>query len=277
MSRSAIAANLLLLLLPLTATAGKSASGADHVNHFREPGPKVEDGISFTAENAIARPDMAKLALSIDNGTDDWVLVEMAETSLAFEHGTYPNMRRSNRTMRIPPKGKKKPTVEVGGRDDLHVDAYSVVIGGVSKVDGKGKPVTVEPFSVPPSSNSVEAGPFSCSMAKLKKSTRVTEATFECVYSGSKVGLIDASRLAWRIESGQEFANFDRKAGQDLIFPGEKIKISAVAQIEGRVVDMQFANMSIVWNDTFAESDRKGVAPVKIELQIDPGETAGKN
>jgi hypothetical protein len=42
------------------------------------------------------------------------------------------------------------------------------------------------------------------------------------------------------------------------------------------VVDMQFANMTIVWKNTFSTSKAKKVELKTFELEYDPGLTAGK-
>ncbi len=40
---------------------------------------------------------------------------------------------------------------------------------------------------------------------------------------------------------------------------------------------MQFANMTIIWNDTFVESEAKKLSPQEIIFEIDRGMTNGKN
>ena len=76
----------------------------------------------------------------------------------------------------------------------------------------------------------------------------------------------------------KEYANDVKSSDPKLIFKkGEKIKVKAVFHIPGRIADMQFANMTISWKDTFVETEAKKLAGQQVSFEIDPGMTNGKN
>ncbi len=273
------AALLLALSLPASARRKDKGADADHTNHFREPPPVEIDGVSVSTRDAVARADLLKLKVEIDNDTNDWVMFENDQAMFVLSHGSYPSSAGtlSAAVSRVKPRGKKSPTLQLTGRSDLHVDAFDLQLTGLQRVPTGGAGVDVPPFALPASTNDVKAGNFECGLDKLKKETGETWARFSCTYRGDMVGIIDATKLSFRIESGQSFANENRKAGQDLLLPGEKSKITAIARIEGRIVDMQFANMEIIWDGVFTEVDPQPIDTGTLHYEVDPGETAGNN
>ena len=57
---------------------------------------------------------------------------------------------------------------------------------------------------------------------------------------------------------------------------GESETFAATVHIEGKIVDMQFANMEIVWKDTFKDCKVIKLEGATVNMIVDPGLTAGK-
>ncbi|MBU0766131.1 MAG: hypothetical protein KJ607_15010, partial [Bacteroidetes bacterium] len=76
---------------------------------------------------------------------------------------------------------------------------------------------------------------------------------------------------------GQEFANDDKKADMELMEKGEIVKFTVVFHVPGKITDMQFATMHIVWKETFIESTPKAMKTQTVNFELDPGLTDAKN
>ena len=63
----------------------------------------------------------------------------------------------------------------------------------------------------------------------------------------------------------------------DLIMTRDKVKLKAVFHIPGRIADMQFANMTLLWNESFRETNPQKLKGHEITFNIDRGITNGKN
>ncbi len=59
--------------------------------------------------------------------------------------------------------------------------------------------------------------------------------------------------------------------------PGDDIKFTAQFHVPGKIADMQFATMHIVWRETFMESNMVPMNTMKADFTLDPGLTQGKN
>jgi len=62
-----------------------------------------------------------------------------------------------------------------------------------------------------------------------------------------------------------------------MLADGESDKFNYYYEIPASIVDMQFANMQVVWKDTFRESEIVPMSAQSVEMVIDPGMTDGKN
>ena len=58
---------------------------------------------------------------------------------------------------------------------------------------------------------------------------------------------------------------------------GDKIKFKVTFHIPGRIADMQFANMTMSWKDAFIETKAQKLEGQKVNFELDPGLTNGKN
>jgi hypothetical protein len=114
---------------------------------------------------------------------------------------------------------------------------------------------------------------------KKRKETKQTAIRFKVTYTNDNkhYGLVSLGKAAMRVESGQEFAMANQKDKQVLLADGKDDKFNYYYEIPASVVDMQFANMWVVWKDTFRESEMVPLAVKPVELTMDAGLTDGKN
>jgi hypothetical protein len=131
-------------------------------------------------------------------------------------------------------------------------------------------------FMLPASVNQFTVGDFTIELVNISKKTQETAVKFKVTYTGNGMGLVDPKNLGVKLESGQVFANDKRDKGI-VLAKGESDTFTALFHIEGRIADMQFANMQIVWNDTFKNAELKKIDGTTLNLVLDPGMTAGKN
>ena len=80
-----------------------------------------------------------------------------------------------------------------------------------------------------------------------------------------------------KIESGQVFANAASKSKERMLSRGEEDNFTFIAEIPGKIVDMQFANMKLVWNKAFVKTQSVPFQVGSTAFTVDPGLTDGKN
>lgn len=246
----------------------------EHINYFKTQKDIETDVVNVSIKDPVARLTLAKFRAKVTNNTEDFILWDISEAS--FDIAGHSLETTKSKTSTIKPFGDEAKTLEVRG-SDLHVDSYSANVGKLSRVPLKGNAHKADDFALPASQNSFSTGPFTCNMTSVSKKTALTAAKFECTYKGGSFGIINPSKVAVRMSNGQEYANAMRKEKIQLLERGDKKKFTLYFEVPGRVEDMQFANMLIVWNDCFIESKAVPVEVPSMKFELDPGLTAGKN
>lgn len=245
-----------------------------HENHYRDV-PTIEtDELSVDLLDAHSQMGFTLLRAKITNKTSDYIIFKTGEVVFKYEHGEY---KPKSKMVIIEPKGHTSKTLKVTGDDKFHVESLTLVLNGFYILSSTGVTQDAPDFQLPPSVNDFSAGPFNCKLNKIKKETQETIAQFKCDYQGDHMGLVNPSKLVVRTEDGREYANVKRKAETKVLEQGDDIKFNAWFKIPGKIVDMQFANMIIVWKNTFIESKLQPLKLPKVDLVFDPGKTGGKN
>jgi hypothetical protein len=163
---------------------------------------------------------------------------------------------------------------------NMNTDEFEIILSGLYRIPAGGTVVPAPNFALPAKVNEFRAGnAYSCNLTKLVKETKVTEATFQCKYTGTgnQLGLLQPSKAAVKLENGQEYATSISKSKVYLMTPGEEEKIKVEFNIPGKIADMQFANMEIMWKESFRESMGAPVPEKTAKVLFDPGLTQGKN
>ncbi len=270
-----LAAIATLALLATPALAGKKDKvDPDHQNHFKDAeGVSGDFRVSIT--DALATDAEAKMKVRFHNGTADWLLVKTDESRFNIAGKDREPTRA--RMLLVDPKSDGARIVATTG-SGLHQDTIAFVPTGLYRIP-KDAPTRPAPdFQLPLSQSDVEAGGFNCAVPKkIKQETDETHVKFKCRYEGEGIGIVDPKQIQIRLEDGQKFANDDRKMDPQIVLPGDEFKFDAVFHVSAKIVDMQFATMHIVFNDTFREGQPEAIAFDPVVLELDAGMTAAQN
>jgi len=268
---------LLTVLLITTNVVNAQKIDPKHENHFKQLEPINTDEYTLTFSNAHAQMEFCLFSLKITNNTNDFLIFKREETTFNFEFGTITLQKKE---FLIKPNGSKKKTLKVDGDTKFHVENCNVNLDGFYIVPIKGTVDEMEDFQVPASKNSVSSGSFDVKLNPKKTYLKTQESVllFEATYKGNEIGLVDPSKIVIKVNGTEkEYANDNAKSEIVMLKKGEKIKFKASFHIPGRIADMQFANMTLLWKDTFVETKAKKLKGQKVDFVLDPGLTNGKN
>lgn len=252
-----------------------NAQDPKHKNYYKNVAPIEQESYQVTFDDMVAKMDYSKFAFKLKNLSNDFILLRKAESSFLIDGKEY---REKVKELIIKPNKTKSGTFNVSGETNYHVNNYSFQLGGVYLLPANGKVHEAPNFDLPASKNTLKFGDFELKLKKLKKETKETIATFEVTYRGNDYAILDPSKLGVILPDvgDDEFAN-DAKGGTKILRKGKKTIIKAVFHIPARYKDMQFANMEILWRDTFQSSTPTILEGGKVDFVLDPGLTAGKN
>lgn len=272
---------ILSLFAAFTAFVSVAQLSPDYEVHYRQLEPVSNDDITIEIDDHYSQAEYCKFRMKITNKTGDYIVIKTEEIEMVMDHGTYHPIAK---TVIIDPFKSASKTIQAEGDNRFQVDKYTLNLKGFYKVPAKGNVAAMDNFKLPATKNDFEGGNFMCKVdGEITKETKVTEVPLTCKYNGNSIAIIDPSKCVVKLESGQEYATTNRgpkiklSGNDNIVMPGEDKKVKAVFEVPAKIVDMQFANMEIVWKETFTESK---LVPMTIESQSiekDPGLTEGKN
>jgi len=254
-----------------------------HKNFFKSPAKIETELYSVSFKNIVAKIDYAKMAVEIKNTSNDYLMFRAEEPVFVFPFGNY---HSKEDLIYILPNSAESITLKASGDNKFHVDHFNMEFTGLYKLSAKGGVQEGEEFRLPANKNNIEVGSFKVSLIKTSQRTQETYGKFECEYIGDEIGIIDPSRISVRVDGTDlVYANdvkkskssFLSKGGPVFLRKGEKAIIKAVFHIPGRIADMQFSLLYIMWGDTFREVQPEKLTTKKVEFVLDEGLTHGKN
>ncbi|HMT29233.1 MAG TPA: hypothetical protein PKD91_08140 [Bacteroidia bacterium] len=278
MIKKSLLSIILIAALTTCIYAQRPPSDPKHENHYLVQ--KVEtDELAIDFQDAHSQQEFTHVELKIKNKTNDYILVKGSEMKFIYPHGTYtPKGSAINKiNFTIEPLDSKSKTVKVSGDNRFHVESLKLEMNGFYSVNPKGDIQKAPDFQLPAAKNSFSAGPCDCTLEKSKQTTKETAAEFNCTYKGKNVAFVDPTKLSVKLRDGQEFANNNKKDKGEILMPGDEIKFTAIFNIPGKIADMQFTVLNIVWNDTFVESVMKPLKVGTADFTFDSGVTLLKN
>ncbi|MDX2360390.1 MAG: hypothetical protein QNK23_06265 [Crocinitomicaceae bacterium] len=272
-----ITLSLTFLMLGIAPIFGQDVSGFERV-YYSAPNSVETDDYTLDVKNAVAQFDHCKLSMKITNNTTDFLLYKSKESKFKYPFG---EKKPTVKPIYIKPNGSKTRTLQVNGGEQFLQQRFSVEMGGLYRIPLEGTVTEAPDFKLPASTNSFTVGDFKVVMKKYDASTREAKAVFECTYMGNDVAVVNPSNLSVRVISKKTneelvYANDAKVTDPQILNKGDKIKFSATFHIEGRIVDMQFATMHIVWNDTFAESEEIPLSAETMDFEMDEELTRSK-
>lgn len=262
-----------LIFLGLSATYSQNVD-PKHWNYYKDSEQYDLGDYKVKLSNSVARMEEAKMKVEVENTTSDFLLWKENESTFRYDFGEYQSKEKMHI---IKPHSSKSTTVNATGTNQFHVDSYDFDFGGVYKVAEKGNVQEAPDFALPVAVNEFDAGAFKvkCKGADLK--TGEGAVYFEVTYTGSHVGIFNGSKLVLKIPNGTEYATDNKRLKNTVMLPGDKEKFTATFSVPGKVCDMQFANMTILWKDCFSESIPEPLKGKTIKLELDPALTQAKN
>lgn len=257
---------------------GQEITNYETVFYVDVPSTEVSKGVNVDMKNIVATATSAKFALKIENNSSDIIIFNPHESAFVYDFG---DMHSTDKELIIAPEKNKNKVINFSGTDKFRQEKFNFKTSGFYIVPVEGNTVKADDFQLPAARNNFTAGNFEVELKSYKASTAEARAIFEVTYKGDRIGLVNSANLSVRAKRNKSeeevtYANDDKKSDVELLRKGDKVKFNAVFHIEGRIVDMQFATMYIVWNDTFIESEAEAVEPVLIPVTWDPGVTNAK-
>ncbi len=265
-------------LMFTNAIAQRAITDPKHENHYKLNNINTDE-VSIEFSDAHSQQAFTQVKIKIVNKTNDYILLKPEEVMFKYEFGEFKpgsNILQGKFTL-VEPMGTRTRTLKVTGGSNFHVEKLTASLGGFYKIKANAKSLEAPDFNLPAYANDFSVGNCKCALDKVTKETKETSAKFRCSYTGKNILLIDDKKAVLKIESGQEFANEDRKGNAILLLPGDDAKINTVFRVPGKTTDMQFANMLIVWKSTFTESNPQKISVPDVNFTLDPGVTEVKN
>ena len=257
-------------------TFAQKPDSPDHTNCYQEITMETFD-VKIEITDGISKIDFLKVKVKLTNNTTDYIIYKPKESSFIITGKTFPI---SDRLLLISPLGKGSRVLDVKGNGtNVHVQDFSFNLKGLGRININTPFVPAPNFLLPVSTNEFTVGNFKIQMLKLDKQTDETKVKFKVTYLGNEYGLVTPTSLAVKTDKTAltEYANADNKQDAFLLSKGESETFTASFKIPGKVVDMQFANMEIIWRDTFKDCKAILLDDLTTEITVDEGKTAAKN
>lgn len=255
--------------------AQKDKNNPDYKGFYKDVTVQSPEA-QLTFENAVSKIEYSKFKMIVKNKTNDYLIYKPSESVFKLGGKTF---KPQEKELFIEPLQSDWKTIDIkSDGTNMNTDEFSFEVNGLYSMATPGKVIEAANFALPAKVNDFKVGDkFTCNVTKVVKETKVTEVTFECKYLGTDYGIIRPIKAVVKLENGQEYATSDLKAKTKFLKQGESEKISVEFKIPKGAADMQFANMEIVWKDTFSESKLKALPKQEAKMVLDPGMTAGKN
>jgi len=220
---------------------------------YLAPDDIVEEDYTISIKNVISTKEYCKLAVTVTNKTDDILMFVPQEGVFNFDFGS---RKTDVKDFYIMPHDSKTKTLTVNGGNEFLQEKFNAKLGLLIKIPTDKEVVETPNFILPATKNSFSTGDFNVVLKKYNASTKEAKAVFECTYTGNKIAVVNPSHLSVSaVKKGTDetviYANDNKRSKPTPLKNGDKVKINAVFHIQGRIVDMQFATMEIIWNNTF--------------------------
>lgn len=266
-------------LLALMLVAARPPGDPKHENHFAPTSTPAADGLAIDLITAHAQAQFVLVEATFRNTSGDKVFVVKREgATIDLPTGSFGVKAGGlfGGPVKLDPGESRKIGFKAEGAG-MHQDQATLKFGDVLVAPIPGKAPGLADFALPAAKNDTSAGPFTCTLEKVKQKTDDTSAGFACQYTGKGLAIVEPDRISVRAPNGQEYANAAKHSPREILLPGEVAKFTVTAKIPAKVADMQFATLQVVWHDALQESPATSVGLTTWAFQLDPNLTAEKN
>jgi len=266
----------LVFILSIVANFSFSQKVDEKTRHYFINPPTIEKtNLSIDFQNVVSKFNYIKFAIILDNKSEDFLIWINEKSKIIIADGEKNPFRI--KTFKARPHKAIKRTFEVRGGEQFLVNEFKFVLNGLYRVPVEGNTQKVEDFKLPEEKNTIKAGDFTINLKKVKKKTDETAVYFEAIYSGNDYAIVRLNEINVRVKDNQVFANDHKKPKPFLLKKGDKVKIKCLFHIPSRVVDMQFADMFIQFNNAFSVSKAIAVDGFTVEFKLNEDLTKEKN
>jgi len=264
-------------VIALIAASAFTASYAQKEVNYKDT--KVEtDYVTIQTMGAVSNDAYTKLKIKFTNKTNDYIIYKIEESKLIINGA---ELTPKERWLILEPNESGARVIDFKGTQFYTAKNYSLIVDGLYKVSLTGKGITAPDFKLPASQNEFKAGNFNCTLLSSSKKTDKTVAKFKCVYNGDKVGFISPAKVAVKMPDGNEYSITNSKVKPTMLMKGEDDGFVLVWEkmVDGKAMDMQLVDMTILWRDAFAESAAQKLKSVSIEMkdELNPNATSSAN
>ena len=269
----------LVALIQLPSFAQNKKVNPKHSNWYSAVSTETKE-VKIEAVDGMAMMEFAKFKLKLTNNTSDYILYKPQESK--FKLAGKDLAPTDKKIIFIQPMEKESKVIDVKSlTKEAHVDSFKYELKGLYRIPVNVASTPAPNFKLPEVTNEFTAGNFKVELANIKKETGETAVKFKVTYLGDGVGLVDPKQISaygkhHKKDSESTVAN-DKKSGGIILYKGESDSFTATFHMEGQIVDMQLANMEVIWKDTFKESSLNAIDGATLNFVVDPGLTAGKN
>lgn len=228
---------------------------------------KVEtEYVTISAMDAVSNDAYTKLKIKFTNKTSDYIIYKIEESKLIINGA---ELVPKEKWLILEPNESGARVIDFKGTQFYTAKNYTYLVDGLYKVSLSGKGISAPDFKLPASQNEFKAGNFNCTLLSSSKKTDKTVAKFKCTYTGDKVGFVSPAKAAVKMPDGAEYAITNSKVKPTMLMKGEDDGFVLVWEklADGKAMDMQLVDMTIIWRDAFAESAAQKLKPVSIQMQ----------
>ena len=275
MKRTVLFVALSISLLFYSFISSPTEKGFSEI-HYGDIDPIETDEYRIAFSDMHSQATFALVRAEFTNKTDDFLFIELSKVSYTLPDGS--KIQPVAKKVKINPNATKKISIKAPGSAGLPAENLEVEIGGITQLPVNGEVENLEDYPLPDTKKKITSNNVSIALNTLKKETKVTEAKFKVQNTGDTPILVNNSLITVTCEGNDKVWPCEAKSSAyKILWPGKSMNLKATFKIPGKIVDMQFANMSIHWNKALVSSSEKDLKGGAISLKMDLGKTEGMN
>lgn len=253
----------------------KKAAKEPKAIFYQVPESIITDDYEVNFSDPHSQEGFCLIRAEIINKTSDFLILDRSKVVYTVEGKS---QKLKAKYIVIKPHGKKKAALKSTEMAGLPARVVDVEFGGMNRLPVEGKIVEMEDYPLPDTKKEIIQDKIHVQLVSLVKKTQYTQCKFQIENKGDHPLLFNRSKINCTAEGNEDTWPIEGKAADyKILWPGKKTKIGAEFRIPGKIVDMQFANMLVHWNETFLISELVEFESSSFNLQIDEAKTEERN